>query len=278
MSREVARRRDGVITKMRDPRFLAQMRDLMPESMRRDPGRVVVQVQQAININPTLLECSEPSLFLATATACSLKLDIGGPLGESYLLPRRVRGEQVAQFQVGWRGYLKLAYRSGEVLSVDARTVDLGDEFSYEYGLEPRLTHRPGPVPTGGWSHVYATAHLRAGGRTFDVMSKEECEIFRDEHRSDKGASAKAKQYGPWTKHFAEMSRKTVLVRLLRRLPLSVELLRQAEENDERTFEIKGGEPISAPEEDGGWEMATGPVDDQGEAEPVEGANDATDQ
>jgi recombination protein RecT len=65
---------------------------------------------------------------------------------------------------------------------------------------------------------VYAVAKLRDGGVQFEVMSRADIEKVK--------AQSKAASYGPWVSHFDEMAKKTVIRRLFKYLPVSIELQR----------------------------------------------------
>ena len=94
--------------------------------------------------NSPALQASTPASFLgALMTAAQLGLEPNTPLGQAYLIPYRNHGQQECQFQLGYKGLIALAYRSGEVSSIQAETVHANDEFVYEMGLEPKLKHIP---------------------------------------------------------------------------------------------------------------------------------------
>ncbi|MFN3771603.1 MAG: recombinase RecT, partial [Ectopseudomonas guguanensis] len=81
------------------------------------------------------------------------------------------------------------------------------------------LSHRPAEDGSeGDITHVYAVARLKDGGRQFEVMSKAQVEAVR--------AQSKAGKSGPWVSHWEEMAKKTVIRRLFKYLPVSVEIQR----------------------------------------------------
>ena len=155
-----------------------------------------------------------------------LGLEPGGALGHAYLIPfdkrQKINGrwETVsteAQLIIGYRGMIDLARRSGQILSISARTVHVNDKFSYSYGLEETLEHSPCETgDRGELTHVYAVARLKDGGVQFEVMSRADVEKVR--------ALSKAGSSGPWVDHFDEMAKKTVIRRLFKYLPVSIEL------------------------------------------------------
>lgn len=207
-------------------RAMPAIRAVIPKHV--TPERLAKVVLGAINRTPALLDCSQSSLLLAVLQAAELGLEPGSALGEAYLIPY---GKQV-QMIVGYRGLVALARRSGQIKSLESRVVYQRDEFSVEHGTHPRLTHKPclngdpGPLVL-----VYAIARLTDGAEQVEVMTKTQVDAIRSRSRAAKT--------GPWVTDYDEMARKTVVRRLAKYLPLSVEMAR-AIENDART---EAGEP-----------------------------------
>lgn len=71
-------------------------------------------------------------------------------IGQAYLIPFRNHGRMECQFQLGYKGLIDLAYRSGEVSIIQAHTVYENDDFQYELGLDPTLRHVPARSNRGG--------------------------------------------------------------------------------------------------------------------------------
>src|SRR5690606_10332500 len=150
------------------------------------PERLARVALTAISSNPRLLECTKESLALALIEAGQLGLEPNGVMGQAYLVPyfNGKTKKYEAQFQVGYRGLIDLARRSGEVTKVEARAVREGDYFEYEYGLTPQLVHRPDPSGQGEMTHVYAIAWLRdAGPGRCDPAPLEGCGQWPVGHR-----------------------------------------------------------------------------------------------
>ena len=68
-----------------------------------------------------------------------------GTLGYCYLVPyqNKKTGQLEIQFQLGYKGILELVRRSGQVENIEARVVYEKDKFDFEYGLTPKLVHKP---------------------------------------------------------------------------------------------------------------------------------------
>lgn len=173
-----------------------------------------------IRKNTTLLDTDRTSFLGSVMQAAQLGLEPGSALGQVYLVPY---GNQ-CQLILGYRGMIDLARRSGQVLSLNAYAVRDGDDFSYQLGLRPDIHHVPSPEAgrdTKPITFVYAVATLRGGGYQFEVMSRAEVEKVRSTSASYKYKKEKS----IWGTHFEDMAKKTVIRRLFKYLPVSIEAL-----------------------------------------------------
>ncbi|MGI2027754.1 recombination protein RecT [Endozoicomonas acroporae] len=184
------------------------------------PERLLSVCMTEVRKTPKLRECSQASLLGAVIQSAQLGLEPGSALGHCYLIPffNRKLGGLECQFMLGYRGMLALARRSGAIVNIDARVVFAADEFDLLYGTETRVIHKPRlNGDRGGVLGVYAVAQLQGGGSQVEYMTVEEIMKVRD--------SSKAKNDGPWQTHFEEMAKKTVVRRLFKYLPVSIEAL-----------------------------------------------------
>jgi len=202
---------------------VASMLDKMkPEIARCLPKHLTTERMTRIALtelrkNPMLQQCDPMSFIASIMQASQLGLE-PGIMGSCYLIPFKnyKTGVYECTFMPGYRGFLDLARRSGQIVSLVARSVYENDEFSYEFGLKEDIKHKPSLNDRGNLIAVYAVALLKDGGHQFDVMSKSEVDNIRN--------SSKSKDNGPWVTHFEEMAKKTVLRRLFKWLPCSVEM------------------------------------------------------
>ncbi|WP_302154884.1 recombinase RecT [uncultured Dialister sp.] len=219
-------------------RMEPQIRKALPSVI--TPERFTRIVLTALSSNPKLQACAPMSVMGAMMQAAQLGVEPNTPLGQAYLIPYG----NVCQFQLGYKGLIDLAYRSGEVSSIQAHEVHENDTFTYEYGLEPKLRHVPAQTDRGPVTFYYAVLKLKNGGVGFEVMSREDVEKF---------AMKKSKAYrnGPWQTDFDEMAKKTVLKKVLKYAPLKTEFAR-AVASDESVKTMKMDEPadmLDAPNE-----------------------------
>lgn len=184
----------------------------------------------AVRVNPKLGECTPVSLMAALMQSAQLGLEPNTPLGQAYLIPY---GKE-AQFQIGYKGLIDLAHRSGQFKTIYAREVYENDEFEFEYGLEGKLIHKPAKSDRGEVIWYYAVYHLVNGGYGFEVMSKEDVE----NHAKTYSQAVKKGWTSPWKTDFDAMAKKTVIKKLLKYAPLSVEFSRQIAQDETIKTEI----------------------------------------
>jgi recombination protein RecT len=181
----------------------------------------------ALRTTPKLMQARTDTLLGAIIQCAQLGLEPNTPLGHAYLIPFENRSKGVTEVQIvfGYKGLIDLARRSGQIVSIAAHEVRANDHFEYEYGLEEKLVHRPAMGERGEVIAFYAVAKLVGGGYAFEVMSKADVIAIRDASQGWKQAVRYQKEANsPWGAHFVEMGRKTVLRRLFKFLPVSIEL------------------------------------------------------
>lgn len=177
----------------------------------------------ALGRNPDLANCTQETLLGGLMTCAQLHLEPNDPRGLAYLIPfkNNKAGTVEAQLIIGYKGLVDLAYRSGQIKTIAAEPVHAGDEFS-EQRWPRQLTHRAAQGDRGPVVRYYAAVEYRDGGQDFTVMTVDEIERHRDLY--SKGAQ---RNDSPWKTAFDAMARKTVLRRLAKMMPLSVDDLRQ---------------------------------------------------
>ena len=114
------------------------------------PERFIRMALSALNTTPKLQECTKMSFLAALMNAAQLGLEPNTSLGQAYLIPYRHNGILECQFQIGYRGMMDLVYRNEMVQIIQAHGVYEQDEFLYEFGLNPKLIHKP-VLKERGW-------------------------------------------------------------------------------------------------------------------------------
>lgn len=189
------------------------------------PERFSRIVLTALSSNPKLQECTPQSFLGAMMTAAQLGVEPNTALGQAYLIPFKNKGVMECQFQLGYKGLIDLAYRSGEVSNIQAQEVYENDVFEFEYGLEPKLRHVPAKKDRGDVICYYALFKMKDGGYNFGVMSV-------DDARKHGQKYSKSYSFGPWQNNFDEMAKKTVLKKVLKYAPLKSDFVRAVAQDE----------------------------------------------
>ena len=229
------------------------------------PERFTRITLSALSTNSKLAETTPQSFLGAMMTAAQLGLEPNTPLVQAYLIPYRNHGVLECQFQLGYKGLIDLAYRSGEVSTIQAHVVYENDEFEYELGLEPKLRHVPAKSDRGDPVFFYAVFRTKDGGYGFDVMSV-------DDVRAHAKKYSKAYSNGPWQTNFEEMAKKTVLKRVLKYAPLKTDFVRGLSADETIKTQISE-DMFSVPDET--VIEAEGYAVDEATGEVIEGGADA---
>lgn len=217
-----------------------------------------------IRLNPTLQECNSASLIAAIMQAAQLGLE-PGLLGHCYFVPFNRKIKQAGQadkwvkdvqFIIGYKGLLDLARRTGAIVSIAAEVICSNDKFVYRKGFNEVLEHEPSYIDRGEVIAAYAYATTKDGGRYAVVMNKQEIEKIR--------RRSKAADSGPWVSDWEEMAKKTVIRRLAKFLPMSIEFASAQAEDEKR--EIGFGDAVQSIEVNKEPEM----IIDHGDAEVVD--------
>lgn len=192
-----------------------QISQALPKHLTAD--RMIQMASSLISKNPKLAECSASSLIGAVMQASILGFRPVEQLGECYFVPY---GGSV-QFQIGYKGFISLARRTGELKNIYAEIVHAGDEFRVEYGLEPKLVHIPkmdnenAPV-----THVYAVARYKDDGYNFIVLTVNQVEKLRKRNPMQKGSAS-----GAWGTDYEAMAKAKAIKQLSKYMPLSVDFI-----------------------------------------------------
>jgi len=217
-------------------KLLPALSQALPETIKKylTPERVVKVALLAIRKSPLLAQCSKESILQCVMDSASLGLDVGGMLGHAYMVPfkNNKKGIYESQLVIGYKGFINLARRSGEVLSVKSEVVYDKDEFDVDLASGDLPKHKPFLRGDRGKPYlVYCVARFWDGGNHTEVMTLADCDKIRQRSR--------AKDTGPWAnkEDYLEMCKKTVTRRAAKYWPLATDTandISQAVEVDQR--------------------------------------------
>jgi recombination protein RecT len=214
-----------------------------------DAKRFRNSLQLAVMLNPGLLKVDPRLTFREVARAANLGLSLDPMLGEGWLIVRRNHrtNRDEPSFQMGYRGKLRLARQSGEVARIAAYPVTQKSlsEGRFKVTLdaihyEPDVFNDESPVVG-----YFAFVRYKDGAEDFETMSMRDIYQIRarsDGYRAFAAGKIKSTPWAPESKGGSEgeMARKTVLNRLLKRVPMNADVAHAMAQDDE----IDRGEDI----------------------------------
>ena len=182
----------------------------------KDGTKFISAVVSAVNANPGLQECSNQSILSAALLGESLKLSPSPQLGQYYMVPFNDKNKgKVAQFQLGYKGYIQLAIRSGQYKKLNVLAIKEGELVRFDplnEEIEVKLIEDEEAreeAPTIGY---YAMFEYTNGFRKAIYWSKKKMEAHALKYSM--GYRAK-KGYTFWEKDFDAMAFKTMLRQLI---------------------------------------------------------------
>lgn len=178
--------------------------------------RFISAVVSAVNNNPALQECTNQSILSAALLGEALNLSPSPQLGQYYMVPYNDRDRgKVAQFQIGYKGLIQLAIRSGQYKKLNVLAIKEGELVRFDplnEEIEVSLIEDEEArenAPTVGY---YAFFEYANGFRKAVYWSKKKMEAHADKY--SKGYKAR-KGYTFWEKDFDGMAYKTMLRHLI---------------------------------------------------------------
>jgi recombination protein RecT len=179
--------------------------------------RFISSIVSAVQTNSALQECTNPSILSAALLGESLKLSPSPQLGQYYMVPfnNNKKGFKEAQFQLGYKGYIQLAIRSGQYKKLNVLAIKEGELVRFDplnEEIEVNLIEDEEAreeAPTVGY---YAMFEYTNGFKKVMYWSKKKMEAHALKY--SKGYKAK-KGYTFWEKDFDAMAYKTMLRQLI---------------------------------------------------------------
>jgi recombinational DNA repair protein RecT len=146
--------------------------------------------------------------------------------------------QQIAQFQMGYRGVAKLVRRSDQVRDISPAVVYANDEFNVLLGTDQRIVHRPyymlGHNAPGAVIAAYTVVTFKDGATSFRVVPRYDL----DRAAEASGNPGNKEWSNVWNKHFDAMSMKTALLRHAKWLPMPDDCLRAVNVDERREMGV----------------------------------------
>lgn len=182
----------------------------------KDGTKFISAVVSAVNNNPALQECTNQSILSAALLGQSLNLSPSPQLGQYYMVPFNDKSKgKVAQFQLGYKGYIQLAIRSGQYKKLNVLAIKEGELIRFDplnEEIEVKLIDDEEARETAETIGYYAMFEYTNGFKKAMYWSKKKMEAHALKY--SKGYQAK-KGYTFWEKDFDGMAYKTMLRQLI---------------------------------------------------------------
>ncbi len=206
-----------------------QIKKRFQEVLGKRASAFMSSIISAVAANKQLQECDPMSVIAAASIAATLDLPINPSLGFSHIVPYK----NTATFQIGWKGFIQLAMRSGQYRTINITPVLEGQIKSHNpFTGDMEFTHE-----SKSQTHIGYLLYFRLlnGYEKYFYMTKEECEF----HAKRYSASYK-KGFGQWADNFPAMALKTVAKLGLSKYGLLTLEMQKAVESDDAQIDDNG--------------------------------------
>lgn len=217
----------------------------LSETLGRNSAPLVTSALTAIANNYQLKDATPVSVLTALMKAAALNLTVDPNLGFAYLVPYKrnfkENGQWVnvteAQLQIGYKGLVQLALRSGQIKSVNTGTI-YDSEFKGYNKITGEFTIDETIIPDEDKDEVagyFAYVQLINGGEVKQFSRKKQIEHFAKKYSKAYSYDLdNNKKSSPWSTEFNAMAEKTVLKQVLKFVPMSLEMQEavSVDEND----------------------------------------------
>ena len=224
----------------------------------KDGQRFISAVISAVSVNPGLTECEHSTILSAALLGESLKLSPSPQLGQYYLVPfnDKKRGCKVAQFQLGYKGYIQLAIRSGQYKKLNVLAIKEGELLGFDAlneEIEVKLIDNDTEREAAKTIGYYAMFEYTNGFRKAMYWSREKMMAHADKYSMAFSAdkyqdlldgkipqSEMWKYSSFWYKDFDGMAYKTMLRQLISRWGIMSIDMQMAMDKDMATIHEDG--------------------------------------
>lgn len=212
----------------------------------KDGQRFMTQIMSAVTNNPELAACEQMSILNCAFLGEALKLSPSPQLGHYYMVPfdDNKNNRKVATFQLGYKGYIQLAIRSGQYKKLNVLAIKEGELVKYDalneeiiVNLIPDEVARENAVTVG----YYAMFELTNGFRKTMYWSRAKMQAHAIKYSQSYAADLRKKtKFAFWSKDFDAMSYKTMLRQLISKWGIMSIEMTNAMENDMSYSDGKG--------------------------------------
>jgi recombination protein RecT len=206
--------------------ILNGMGNYLAQTLGEKKAEFVANITTLVSNDKKLQECEAMSIVFSALKATALDLPLDQNLGFAYVIPYndKASGKQLAQFQLGYKGFIQLAMRSGQFKSINVRDVRegeiVGEDFISGEMQFKSVEDRENKKVVG----YVAFFRLTNGFEKMEYWSVKKIDAHAMKY-SQTYANPKSRDYSTWAKNFDAMARKTCIKLLLSKYaPMSVQM------------------------------------------------------
>nr|DAY67052.1 MAG TPA: RecT protein [Caudoviricetes sp.] len=183
--------------------------------------RFISSIISAVNANASLQECTNASILSAALLGESLNLSPSPQLGQYYMVPFKNNnaGVKVAQFQLGYKGYIQLAIRSGQYKKLNVLAIKEGELINFnplDEEIEVKLIADEAEREKAETIGYYAMFEYTNGFKKAMYWSKEKMKAHAIKYSQGYAADVKkGTKWTFWSKDFDGMAYKTMLRQII---------------------------------------------------------------
>lgn len=230
MSSEVAKNQRTPIDRLKAALSEESVQTQFRNALAENSGPFTASLIDLYGSDDYLRECEPKLVIMEALKAATLKLPINKQLGFAYIVPYKKKGVPIPQFQIGYKGYIQMAMRTGQYRYLNAGIVEEGVKVERDK-LSGKITFT-GESTSDKPQGYFAYMELLNGFSKAVYMTKDE--IIR---HAKKYSKSYGKETSTWTTDFDAMATKTVVRLLLSKYGiLSIEMI-TAFTSDREDFE-----------------------------------------
>lgn len=235
-------------------------------ALKENAGAFIASIIDLYGSDQYLQKCDPNAVIMEALKAATLKLPINKQLGFAYIVPYKKNGKPIPQFQLGYKGYIQLAMRTGQYKFLNAGTVPEGMEVERDILTgQTKFTGEPTSDKIQGY---FAHMELLNGFSKTVYMTKKEVEAHAKRYSASYNNSSSA-----WKTNFDEMAMKTVTRRLLSKYGILSTDMISALTSDQDDIENQVDEEIANEANKEAIDVEYNASDEEGEA-PQDGGMD----
>jgi recombination protein RecT len=205
---QVAKRQPSPVDRLKMQLNADSVQEQFKNTLKENAGAFTASVIDLYGSDKYLQQCNPNQVIMECLKAATLKLPINKQLGFAYIVPYKNKGVMIPQFQLGYKGYVQLAMRTGQYKHLNAGVIYEGVDITrniltgeIEFSGEPTSDK-----PQGYFAHL----EMLNGFTKTVYMTKEEVLAHAKRYSKSFGH-----QNSAWKTNFDEMAQKTVIRKLL---------------------------------------------------------------